>query len=103
MKDADEHDRWNNIKPMLGVFHFFMEVFKKSNAVNEDVARMLVSSYIGKGGNAATENNVQYFLNFADPTIYERQLGQIILACYDHAKRCMQKSTGRTHCSAKEL
>ena len=40
----------------------------------------------------ATEKNIDYFLNFNDPTIYERMMGCIIHAILDHAIRCMIKN-----------
>jgi hypothetical protein len=69
--DLDEDKRWRLfIFPLIGVFHLFMENFKKVNHINEEFVVFLVSQYIGKRGREATDKNVGYFINFNDPTEY---------------------------------
>jgi hypothetical protein len=92
MKDGDEEGRWDHIVPLLGAFHLFMEAFKKSNDFNEEGIAWLVSTFIGKNGNEATEQNIAYFLDFKDPTDYEKMMGSILHAIYDHAIRSMQEN-----------
>ena len=92
MKDGNEDGRWDHIVPLLGAFHLFMEAFKKSNDFNEEGIAWLVSTFIGKNGNEATEQNIAYFLDFKDPTDYEKMMGSILHAIYDHAIRSMQES-----------
>ena len=55
------------------------------NEAHEDLASYLVGSYIGKMGKDATEKNIDYFIQFNDPTNYKKQMGSIIHAIFDYA------------------
>ena len=95
LKDDDDDNRWENVIPLIGVFHFFMSAFKQANKSHQETISWLVGTFIGKNDKEATEKNISYFLNFSDPTKYERMMGSIIHAIFDHAVRSLKKST---HC-----
>jgi hypothetical protein len=98
LKDADEDGRWKFIKMVFGIFHLYMENFKKANKACEDWVTVLVATYIGKNDKDATEKNIDYFINFNDPSTYEQQKGVILLAIFNHVKRCML-AAGKTEAS----
>jgi hypothetical protein len=98
LKDADEDGRWKFIKMVFGIFHLYMENFKKANKACEDWVAVLVGTYIGKNDKDATDTNIDYFINFNDPSTYEQQKGIILLAIFSHAKRCMM-AAGKTDAS----
>jgi hypothetical protein len=89
LKDVDEDGRWKFIKMVVGIFHLYMENFKKANKACKDWVTVLVATYIGKNDNVATDKNIDYFINFNDPSTYEQQKGVILLAIFNHVKRCM--------------
>ena len=85
LKYSDEQDRWGRQHPFIGGIHFSMECFKKANQLNEEDVKFILSSYIGKKGNPATKVNMSFFMNFNDPTDYEKQMGAILTAIYHYA------------------
>ena len=89
--DADTSlgiNRYNQISPLLGAFHLYMEVFKKSNQYNEEMATFLASTWKGTG-----EISLKYYLNFSDPTNPEKEMSSMLLAIYSYAIRCMARSS----------
>mmetsp|Transcript_258 Transcript_258/g.341 ORF Transcript_258/g.341 Transcript_258/m.341 type:complete len:671 (-) Transcript_258:28-2040(-) len=78
--------RYSEICLLLGAFHFYMEVFKKANQYNEEMATFLASTF--KGTN---DTSLKYYLNFSDPTNPEKEMSSILLAIYSYAVRCMAR------------
>ena len=87
---AEQDPRYSLIFLLAGVFHFFMEVFKMANKVNIEMMTHLVRSYLGKDGKQATDKNIEYYINFNDPTKIERDMGTIIFAILFVAMRGRQ-------------
>lgn len=102
--DGDEDGKYSRIVRLAGIFHFFMEAFKKSNALNEDIISFLVSQYIGKNDKkAAIDKNVSYFLNPNDPVQYERQMGAIVHTALHKALKELKKANVTSSVSPLEL
>mmetsp|Transcript_22908 Transcript_22908/g.66124 ORF Transcript_22908/g.66124 Transcript_22908/m.66124 type:complete len:1094 (+) Transcript_22908:166-3447(+) len=88
--DADvvaDINRYAQICPLLGAFHFYMEVFKKANQYNEEMATFLASTWKGTG-----DISLKYYLNFSDPTNPEKEMSSMLLAIYSYAIRCMARA-----------
>jgi hypothetical protein len=89
--DDDTDGELKKVLVFLGVFHFKMEVFKKANSLNEELARYLASTFYGQEGRDATDTNLTYFLRFNDPTRPEKEIVAVITAIYAYVIRCMRK------------
>ena len=68
------------------LFHLYTEIFKKTHDLTVDIATFIAESFSGKDG----DDNIDFFLNFSDPTKPERQMSQIILAVMAYVLRCME-------------
>ena len=80
-EDAAGAGRYSKIRPIFGIFHAFMKVFKRTNRLFEDVLTKLVNlSYSKRHDKEASEKNVSYFLDFNDPIVPEKIIGRILLA-----------------------
>ena len=80
IKATDPEGRCKRILLLLGIFHAFMEIFKKSNQHDKDMTSFLVAPLYAKKDKAATDKNLSYFLNFNDPTQPEKDVGTAITA-----------------------
>lgn len=79
-----------------------MDLFKKANKLNVGWVTALVSNFIRGDGETGTETNIEYFLNFNDPTEPEIQMGVMNLAVYEYAKTCL-KDSGVSESSAVDI
>jgi len=78
---AQDPERWKKVVIFLGIFHAFMEGFKKERKVHQDVLSYLVApNYTSIDGKKPSEQNLSYFFNFNDPIIPERLAGTLIFA-----------------------
>ena len=78
---AKDPERWKKMVIFLGIFHAFMEGFKKAGKVHQDVLSYLVApNYTSVDGKKPTEQNLSYFFNFNDPIIPERLVGTLVYA-----------------------
>lgn len=67
IKACDVDGKYARIILLIGIFHAFMEVFKKANAREEDMLSFLVAPFYKKNDNEATKKNISYFINFSIP------------------------------------
>jgi hypothetical protein len=72
---SDPDRRYDRVKLLIGVFHFWSETFKKSNQLQEEIVIWLIDSFVGK-----SEVKRQMYMNPNDPTIPENQMSSVILA-----------------------
>ena len=93
LKDADDSSEYDKIVAILGVFHFFMELFKKTQEENAETAMffgdVFLNAHVGK---KVMANNIQYFLRLNDPTKPEKFVGAIISAIIAYAIQMMKKA-----------
>jgi hypothetical protein len=82
--DGDSKGKNAKIVPLIGVFHFFMEVFKKFCRVFEEPVMFLIEGFLGKIDRVTTDNNLRYWMDFSNPLKPEQNLGLILLAFYTH-------------------
>jgi hypothetical protein len=80
IKACNVDGKYSRIILLIGIFHAFMEVFKKANAREEDMLSFLVPPFYKKNNNEATKKNILYFINFSDPIEPEHEVGSMLVA-----------------------
>jgi hypothetical protein len=80
IKACDVDGKYSRIILLIGIFHAFMEVFKKANAREEDMLSFLVLPFYKKNDNEATKKNILYFINFSDPIEPEHEVDSMLVA-----------------------
>ncbi len=80
IKACDVDGKYSRIILLIGIFHTFMEVFKKSNAQEEDMLSFIMAPFHKKNDNEATKKNILYFINFSDPIEPEHEVGSMLVA-----------------------
>eukprot|EP00978_Attheya_sp_CCMP212_P043707 scaffold289860_cov114-Attheya_sp.AAC.1 len=94
---SDPDQKYDRIKLLIGVFHFWSEAFKKSNQLQEEIVIWLIDSFVGK-----SEVKRQMYMDPNDPTIPENQMSSIILAILAYTIFVM-KDEGLEAASAVEV
>lgn len=85
--EASGNPLHDTITLVPGIFHLFMEIFKKVHFLAVDIASAIADSFMGKNG----DDDISFFLNFNDPTKPEKQMSQVVLATMAYVYRCMEK------------
>jgi hypothetical protein len=89
--DGDSEGKYTKIAALIGVFHFFMEVFKEVCKAFEEPVMFFIEGFLGKIDGVTTDNNLRYWMDFSDPLKPEQNLGSILLAFYTHVARVMKR------------
>lgn len=85
--NATDAQAYAKLRPLIGLFHQYMELFKKTHQLTHEIISFIANSFCGPNG----DDNLDFFLDFPDPTKPEKQMSQIILAVLAYVLRCMKK------------
>ena len=85
--NASDDREYGQLVVFIGLFHLYMEVFKKTHTLTNEIIRFIAASFTGPNG----DDNIEFFLEFPDPTKPEEQMSQIVLATMAYVFRCMKK------------
>ena len=85
--NATDAQAYAKLRPLIGLFHQYMELFKKTHQLTHEIISFIGNSFTGPNG----DDNLDFFLDFPDPTKPEKQMSQIILAVLAYILRCMIK------------
>ena len=95
--NATDAQAYAKLRPLIGLFHQYMELFKKTHQLTHEIISFIGNSFCGPNG----DDNLDFFLDFPDPTKPEKQMSQIILAVLAYVLRCMKKD-GNEEASAAD-